>query len=171
MRKKAITKETLLEIANNIIINEDLKSCTIRNISKHAEIGVGTIYNYFPSQKDLMEQVFVYSWRVTIGRLQQAIQIDSEDKIYNFLVILNKEVENRKGLGSVVFSGNSSHINDTVFKQITELFEQLLIENGVDKSISPTLSPTLLFGLVNKNINTNLTTKDYYEKIVIKHLK
>jgi hypothetical protein len=38
MRQKAITKEALLEIANNIIINDDLKSCTIRNISKKQKL-------------------------------------------------------------------------------------------------------------------------------------
>jgi AcrR family transcriptional regulator len=168
MRQKAITKEALLEIANNIIINDDLKSCTIRNISKKAEIGVGTIYNYFPSQKELMEEVFIYSWRVTTNKLTEVLKSESTDKIYDFLSVLDQEVINRKGLGNVIFTGSSSFINDSVFKDLTQMFTDLLEEKGVDDKISSTISPTLLFGLVNKNVEPKMSIDEYYNLIVKK---
>ena len=52
-----------------------------------------------------MEEVFIYSWRVTTNKLTEVLKSESTDKIYDFLSVLDQEVINRKGLGNVIFTG------------------------------------------------------------------
>jgi hypothetical protein len=115
-----------------------------------------------------MEEVFIYSWRVTTNKLTEVLKSESTDKIYDFLSVLDQEVINRKGLGNVIFTGSSSFINDSVFKDLTQMFTDLLEEKGVDDKISSTISPTLLFGLVNKNVEPKMSIDEYYNLIVKK---
>jgi AcrR family transcriptional regulator len=105
MRNKVLTKEKLIEVAENIIKEEGLEACTSRNIAKHANCALGTIYNYFESRESFLEQVFIHSWESTKLKLQEMLDADQllKDKAINMFRTVNEDVNNRSGLGRYLF--------------------------------------------------------------------
>ena len=51
------TKEKILEVAFVLFLNKGYDSVSISNIKKEANVGSGTIYNYFKSKEDLYDEV------------------------------------------------------------------------------------------------------------------
>ncbi|MBI9009067.1 MAG: TetR/AcrR family transcriptional regulator [Tenericutes bacterium] len=105
MRNKVLSKEKLIEIAEFIIKEEGLESCTARNIAKHANCALGTIYNYFDSRDAFLEQVFSHSWQITKTKLLEIVESELElkDKAINVFRVINEDVNNRSGLGKYLF--------------------------------------------------------------------
>ncbi|HFD13654.1 MAG TPA: TetR/AcrR family transcriptional regulator [Crenotrichaceae bacterium] len=53
-QNKAITRIKILEAAVDVISDKGFKSASMREISRRAEVGDATIYNYFPSKEKLL---------------------------------------------------------------------------------------------------------------------
>lgn len=54
-RKKKITRETLLAVALDIISKQGIYVTTIEDVTKKADIGKGTFYQYFSGKDELLE--------------------------------------------------------------------------------------------------------------------
>lgn len=50
-------KEDILEKALKMLYDGDIDDVNIRRIAKECNIGMGTVYNYFPSKQELMKDV------------------------------------------------------------------------------------------------------------------
>jgi len=105
LRKKVISQEQVIEEARIIISEQGLESCTMRALANNLGVAVGTIYNYFPSQEELFQVLFVTSWKKTIERLKESVALKStyEDQFRIYCQVLMDEIEQRKGLGFFVF--------------------------------------------------------------------
>ena len=55
-------KELILSTASLIAQEEGLASVNMRGIAKKCDIGLGTIYNYFPTKKDLVNAITLNFW-------------------------------------------------------------------------------------------------------------
>jgi AcrR family transcriptional regulator len=55
-------REAILAHAKNIVVDEGFEQLTIRKVAKKADISVGTIYNYFPTKRDLTIQLMEDYW-------------------------------------------------------------------------------------------------------------
>lgn len=55
-------KTVILSIAKDIILNIGIDKLTMREVSKKSGIAVGTIYNYFPTKKDLVIELVGNYW-------------------------------------------------------------------------------------------------------------
>lgn len=55
-------REAILNHAKNIVIDEGFEQLTIRKVAKNADISIGTIYNYFPTKRDLTIQLMEDYW-------------------------------------------------------------------------------------------------------------
>lgn len=55
-------RELILNEARKILNNEGYKSISIRRIAKECDIAVGTIYNYFPTKKELIVEMMSCFW-------------------------------------------------------------------------------------------------------------
>lgn len=53
-RKKARTRQTILNSAHRLLDRNDYNSITMEEIAETADIAVGTLYNYFNSKADLL---------------------------------------------------------------------------------------------------------------------
>ncbi len=108
MRQKVISKVEILEVAGEIIKEKGVKACSMRALAKEANVAVGTLYNYFPSNQVLLEELFVASWQKTIERLEEiSLETEIEIQIRDFYRILKDEIKARKGLGRELNSINA----------------------------------------------------------------
>ncbi len=76
-------REVILDKASNILYNEGYSKLSIRRVAKECDIAVGTIYNYFPTKKDLVVEMMTNFWKeyfFDIGTI-----LESQDEFYEKL--------------------------------------------------------------------------------------
>lgn len=133
MRNKKISREELLNCALEIIKENGLKACTIRSLATSSGIAVGTVYNYFSSQEELFNEIFVSSWTKTIERLKNAVDTTelSHNKLSAYTMIMLEEIRNRKGLGEVVITSQSSSMmtdstSEGLFRELSLIIKEIV---------------------------------------------
>ena len=65
-------KIRLLAEAKDQIEQSGYESVTIRSIAKGCGVGVGTVYNYFPSKERLIATHLLEDWKVCVDTIRQA---------------------------------------------------------------------------------------------------
>lgn len=76
-------REVILDKASDILYNEGYSKLSIRRVAKECDIAVGTIYNYFPTKKDLVVEMMTNFWKeyfFDIGTI-----LESQDEFYEKL--------------------------------------------------------------------------------------
>ena len=129
--------------AESIIKEQGLESCTIRTLAKEANVAVGTLYNYFPSHKDLLEAVFEQSWGKTIINLRDIVfsKNTTDEKIITFFKIIDQDIKDRNGIGRALFDQpfNINEIESTRYKsfiKIRDFMISLLKESSNNNTLS-----------------------------------
>lgn len=176
MARKVITKEELLNIATKIIEEEGVKACSVRRLSKEAGIGTGTIYNYFPSQKELLQNLFFMSWSDTIANLEPILEMDStpENKIREFAFKLKKDIVARKGIGKELygverFNSDICESHREIFNAIIGLIYKIISEApiNIDKGSEKLemVSRWILMIIINSIITNEFPLEDVVNEI------
>lgn len=101
MRKKVVTKDSIIEIAAQIIEEKGLEQCNMREIAARLGIAVGTLYNYYKSRDLILNDLFHQSWNKTFQSLKQ-IQLEEvsfEEKIKKLIFKITDDINKRGGLG------------------------------------------------------------------------
>lgn len=62
--------ERLAEEARRQIAESGFSAMTIRSVAKGCGVGVGTVYNYFPSKEALVATFMLTDWKECIARIQ-----------------------------------------------------------------------------------------------------
>lgn len=62
MRKKVTSKEQILEAAMEIAVQEGVDHVSIRKLARACDIGVGSMYNYYPDKESLISAVAERFW-------------------------------------------------------------------------------------------------------------
>lgn len=73
-------KATIIKNAKEILYKEGYCSLNIRKIAKRSQISVGTIYNYYPTKKDLVMEMMMEYWGTFFVELKKVI--DSKDDFF-----------------------------------------------------------------------------------------
>lgn len=71
-------REKLLEEAKRQVMEQGYSAMTIRSVSKACGVGVGTVYNYFPSKDMLVAGFMLLDWQKALVCIRQSCQ-DSND--------------------------------------------------------------------------------------------
>ena len=61
----------LIEEAMKQIGQSGYSATTIRSIAKGCGVGVGTVYNYFPSKDDLLASYLLRDWKTCVATIQE----------------------------------------------------------------------------------------------------
>lgn len=79
-------KELILNKAKEVMHNEGYSSVSIRRIAKECNVSIGTIYNYFPSKKELVVEMMVNFWKECFYDIDNVVKSDVD--FYNKLRII-----------------------------------------------------------------------------------
>lgn len=109
MRNRILTKESVLDAAEKIIVEEGMAQCSMRRISSALGVAVGTIYNYYVSREELLVDLFTISWKRTVSKVQSVVDPSRArgDQIGEFFDVILEDVKNRNGLGKEIYIFNS----------------------------------------------------------------
>lgn len=84
-RKAEATRRRLLDAARELMSAGGPESLTIARLAEHAEIGLGTFYNYFDSRDAIIDAV-IYDIVETLGQQLDVLTAEIEDaaEVYSF---------------------------------------------------------------------------------------
>ena len=65
--------EKLIEETRRQVMEVGYSALNIRDIARNCGVGVGTVYNYFPSKDALIAQFLLQDWKESLERIHQAV--------------------------------------------------------------------------------------------------
>ena len=88
-------KQTLLEKAKVILLQEGYEALTIRRVAKECNIAVGTVYNYYSSKEIMAGSVMLDDWQNLLahatGKIEKSLNVKQALLvIYDSIVKFNK---------------------------------------------------------------------------------
>ena len=177
MRSKISSKDQIIEIAEKIIARDGVNGLKVRCLSKETGLAVGTIYNYFSSQEELIEEVFVLSWNKTNQRLTNIVNSNHsiEDKLTSFFDQLDTDIKARKGIGDyvlskILFKKSFANSKFDFFDKVALLLEKIFIESPkytyLTKEELKVSAQLALLGYLHFNHKDTLDI-DIYKKVIL----
>lgn len=79
-RRRARNRTALLEAAREVVRAKGAEAATMQDITDRADVGTGTIYNYFESKNDLLRAVFEDEL-LSLARSVQSIADEMQDPV------------------------------------------------------------------------------------------
>ena len=73
-------REKLLEEAKRQVEEQGYSAMTIRSVATACGVGVGTVYNYFPSKDMLVASFMLEDWMTCLGHIQEDCNDESDAK-------------------------------------------------------------------------------------------
>lgn len=73
-RKKLATRESLLIAVQELMMESDLESITVNDITERADVGLGTFYNYFKSKAEILDGLFELALEFYHKELDQIVE-------------------------------------------------------------------------------------------------
>src|SRR5262245_55771656 len=82
-RRKARTRANLIAAARRLFAGRGVERTTIAEIAEHAEIAIGSFYNYFSTKDELLDEVIeeALSEQLHLLQLRQAQVSDPAEKV------------------------------------------------------------------------------------------
>lgn len=100
-RKKICIQNTLVERSMQLFVEKGFEETTIADITKAADLGTGTFYNYFESKEAIIQYVLMQKFseaQKPLEKLMQAEKKSSREKISIILEILGTIYDNNRPL-------------------------------------------------------------------------
>lgn len=77
MNNAVTSKDKILKISKNMVLNKGFSSFSMRAIAIQCGIAVGSIYNYFPSKADLLSATIESVWEEIFAPIKHIDKFDS----------------------------------------------------------------------------------------------
>ncbi|MCX7842794.1 MAG: TetR/AcrR family transcriptional regulator [Clostridia bacterium] len=125
-------KEDILAVTRKLLSEYGYEKLNIRTIASRSGIATGTLYNYYKSKQEIVEEILRAEWNMMLRRIDQASKADISlleklGTIYNELVFLMNFVHN------IWFEGPSfSDVDDNQIAQI-KCCKKVLLKSLTDK--------------------------------------
>ncbi len=123
--------------AKELFYEKGYEHVNMKEISKRANISVGSLYNYFSNKNELYLSVLENSWNITFDKLDNILarDIDEEEKIKLSIMLIYQETLERRCMGIQVrkakdLKGNKSikNIEDKIINNIKKVFKDIEIK-------------------------------------------
>lgn len=157
-KKKIETKNKIIEVAGRLFKEKGFNNTTVDEITREAEIGKGTFFNYFPTKEALLidfakqKEELVYN----LVRNELKKSISTKEKIKNTLVLVAKSNEKDRELTKLFVFEHLKHYGQEE-RRSTSLNQliQVIFEKGIK-------TEELKFSLDSKMAAGNLTAIYFY---------
>jgi len=125
-------KQLILDNAKNILYSEGYSNLSIRNVAKASGLAVGTIYNYYPTKKDLVIEMMIEYWGECFKALEIILNSKTNlyDKLFKIFNELNMFISTFK---EVWLKANKADNTDNPNSGLEK--ENLHMENHIEKLI------------------------------------
>lgn len=144
--------------AKELFYEKGYDQVNMKEISKRANIAVGTLYNYFPNKNELYLLVLENSWNSTFEKLDQLLakDMDEKEKLKSSIGLIYDEVVDRRCMGIQVRKGKGlkenqsiKHMEKEIKNNIKKIFEKFHMKEEFkrDKNILGKVVYTLLINL------------------------
>ncbi len=148
-------RHEILKAAVEVFGKEGFYKAKVSDIAKEAQIGKGTIYEYFPSKNSLFEEMIKYCIDNYMKRLQDSINMEdnSLDKLKKYLDIEEELIRQHGNMANIIIQ-EINRIGDNIKNIITDFrtkkinIIQNIIEDGIKKDYFkdvPTYVTSLIF--------------------------
>lgn len=119
-------REQLLAEAKRQIRENGYAKTTVRSVAAACSLGVGTVYNYFPSKDMLIASFMAEEWLICLEKTKNADKGDSRSVIYCIYSELSAYTDSYRGLFSdkdaaKVFASVFSERHSMLRAQISEI--------------------------------------------------
>ena len=135
-------REKLLEEAKRQVFEHGYSSLTIRSVANACGVGVGTVYNYFPSKDMLVASFMLHDWQECLEEIEKCSNENAsvEDVLCSIYTGLKKFASKYASLfqdenAEVSYAGASSFRHKMLKEQLAKPIERVLIKENV-KNIS-----------------------------------
>lgn len=115
----------LIAEAKKQLLSSGYSALTIRSVAKGCGVGVGTVYNYFPSKDALLATFMLENWKVCMEKIQSASEAATEPKpvlrcMYDQLLWFSEEhcTVFRDEAAASAFAGSFSHYHRLLRAQL-----------------------------------------------------
>ena len=160
-KKKEDNRLRLIRSAARSFAAQGIKGANINLISVGAGLGKGTVYNYFPSKKELFLAVLEWAGGRLEARLEQldGDSPETRDRLKNLITVLLAFYQTQAELAKLLIRTAAAHPVEhqqallKAFDPLLSRFKETL-EEGRDKGeiktdLDPFLSAITLWGMVN----------------------
>lgn len=180
-------KENIFKTAAKLFCQQDYDDVEMRHIAKKCGIAVGTLYNYYSNKKELYIDIIDTSWNETFGKLKTVDESRKpiKDKIREYIQVLYRDMECRRGLCKSMFKSNYSDIiedericrlKNKIFQEVialikqTEKQEKFSDDTQLDDKIAETLLVSMVI-LIETHGNDEQNNIDYLCQMVNAFIK
>lgn len=123
-------KDDILRVTRKLLSEEGYGSLNMRAIASNCGIATGTLYNYYKSKKEIVEEILKNEWSMMLRRIEQASKdnrnvIENIGIIYNELTVLMNDVHN-------IWFADTRPNNDYELKSIKGQ-KEILLKSLTDK--------------------------------------
>ena len=162
------TKEKILEVAFVLFLNKGYDSVSISEIKKEANVGSGTIYNYFKSKEDLYDEVLnkylINLFYIFIENIKNFNGNTKEKLIFLNTEFLTSEESNKYlHLKHVNYTFKEIDYRKLHFLYIAGLQHHKSIKDKTEKfatDINKLLNEIIIQGKLNNEIREDLDEKE-----------
>jgi AcrR family transcriptional regulator len=133
-KRKEKTRQRILTNAKHLFLSQGFMKTTMQDVARDSELGVGTIYNYFPSKSELL--IGIFTDEMMEAQFDLSVLINSDQKVVDKLkqvidIYITQLFRHQRSLFRelmvVIFHRQEGH--EELVKRITEtdaLFLQVL---------------------------------------------
>jgi AcrR family transcriptional regulator len=156
-------KQLILSKAKEILYNEGFAKLSMRNLSKACDIALGTIYNYYPTKKELVVDMMTDYWHEYFYRIECVSSSDCSiyeklNRIYDELKIF---IETFKTVwlkpelyDHPEYIADSMERENTSIERLISFVNSILIKEINDNKIQSKLDPYELSKFIVMNFIT-----------------
>lgn len=152
--QKSNKKELIIDTAAKLFMVQGYKGTSVNEIIREMEISKGSFYFHFNSKKELALEVSKHYKRETLSNFYSAKEENSWKRFSQNLIgsLINKAKKDKifgcpmaiMGMETVIEEPEISNLNYDFCKEISNIFYQVLIEEGLKETEAKEKSKTAL---------------------------
>ncbi|ANK60423.1 TetR/AcrR family transcriptional regulator [Loigolactobacillus backii] len=156
VKKRTLTKEKVLEMAEQLIEEKGINQLTIRDLASALEVRPQSIYNYAHSLGDLLDQVGLHFINQISQQLtKQLIGISGRKALMTFAQEFRQACKQHPGLAPLLLDLNTlprtSKTHQALIELYRDVFTPLQLTDDTTK-VEATLYRSTLFGFIVQEI-------------------